>query len=91
MNLRFLPFYPVASAYNLVPTFLDIVPFRHVDFVIHSTLSWMQLDRKLLKKYFAEHPHESLPEFADKVSLLLKLHVTSYIEAFTFYGMFGME
>ncbi|XP_049383319.1 uncharacterized protein LOC125847697 isoform X2 [Solanum stenotomum] len=25
-----------------------------------------KLDKKLLKKYFAEHPHESLPEFADK-------------------------
>ncbi|MCE0480581.1 hypothetical protein HAX54_037581 [Datura stramonium] len=25
-----------------------------------------KLDKKLLKKYFAEHPHENLPEFADK-------------------------
>jgi len=26
-----------------------------------------KLDKKLLTKYFKEHPHENLPEFADKV------------------------
>lgn len=30
------------------------------------TVDESKLDKKLLKKYFAEHPHESLPEFADK-------------------------
>ncbi|KAF3621912.1 putative LRR receptor-like serine/threonine-protein kinase RPK2-like isoform X1 [Capsicum annuum] len=50
------------------------------------TVDESKLDKKLLKKYFAEHPHESLPEFADKVLLLLKLQVT-----FTFTGTFDME
>ncbi|KAK3003358.1 hypothetical protein RJ639_020178 [Escallonia herrerae] len=30
------------------------------------TVDESKLDQKLLKKYFAEHPHENLPEFADK-------------------------
>lgn len=28
---------------------------------------WVQLDKKLLKNYFAEHPQPNLPDFADKV------------------------
>jgi len=27
----------------------------------------VQLDKKLLKTYFADHPHENLPDFSDKV------------------------
>ncbi|XP_070052025.1 uncharacterized protein [Nicotiana tomentosiformis] len=30
------------------------------------TVDESKLDKKLLEKYFAEHPHEDLPEFADK-------------------------
>ena len=27
----------------------------------------MKLDKKLLKRYFEEHPHENLPDFSDNV------------------------
>lgn len=27
----------------------------------------MKLDKKLLKRYFEEHPQENIPDFSDKV------------------------
>ncbi|XP_057982537.1 uncharacterized protein LOC131167713 [Malania oleifera] len=33
---------------------------------LHITVDEAKLDNKLLKKYFEKHPHEELPDFADK-------------------------
>ena len=34
----------------------------------------LQLDNKLLSKYFKEHHHDNLPEFSDKVRILWLLY-----------------
>jgi hypothetical protein len=46
----------------------------------------VQLDNKLLSKYFKEHHHDNLPEFSDKVRMLWFLYARlmySHLEAYS--------
>lgn len=47
----------------------------------------MQLDKKLLKRYFTDHTHNDLPDFADKVHVHLTSKM-SHILSSSFYGLF---
>lgn len=38
-----------------------------------------QLDKNLLKRYFAEHPNSDLPDFADKVHPLLETIASCFL------------
>lgn len=50
-----------------------------------------QLDKNLLKRYFAEHPNSDLPDFADKVNHLLKQAIAGCLLICLRYPMMGIN
>ena len=59
---------------NKLPPYLKLVRFLIRSQVVYFLV---QLDNKLLSRYFKEHQHENLPEFADKVRIFMHYNCTS--------------
>lgn len=71
-----------------VPIKHDNVMYQNVHASNVLCLYYLQLDKKLLKRYFEEHPHENLPEFADKVQFHLELEFATVFYGSTVFWLF---
>lgn len=70
MNLRFLfslCFWKLSKTRLVICYVSAFVSYIIYLSCLYMLVWWIQLDQKLLKRYFSKHPQENLPEFVDKV------------------------